>query len=222
MSNEFTTFLWAKILYTQNIADQLKKRSRWQWTELAPMSASRPRWTESSMCATYPTRSLRRRCEWLYFTVCLKLMLALTGSLAGMTSLGNTVLSGRSEWGTLLKPEEQLLSSTRTSLTPRMLAITSLDSMCATGAIGKSKPEIKFSAQVSGCAVLPGKQSLWKAGRSEKGGRPAEDEGEIQPEHPCPLICPDLNLCFVFVLFILRALKCWSVLLHLFELYFEK
>ena len=116
----------------------------------------------------------------------------------GMISLGNTAQSGRSEWATPQRREEQLLSSTRTFLTLKMHATTSRDSMCATGMLLKNLSECNPFVQVSGGSVLPGQQGFREAGRSEEGGRPSEDEGEIQPEHSCPLTLISYDVpCFV-------------------------
>ena len=52
------------------------------------------------------------------------------------------------------------------------------------------KLECNFCDQVSGGPLLPGKQGFREVGCSEEGGRPAEDEGEIQSEHTCPLTHP--------------------------------
>ena len=110
-----------------------------------------------------------------------------------MISSGSTVQFGRSGWATPLRPGEQLLSSMRTFLMPKMLATTSLDSMCATGIQNWGVTfEFNCCAQVSGGPLLPGKQSFREAGRPKEGGGSAEDEGEIQPEHSCPLTHPDL------------------------------
>ena len=72
--------------------------------------------------------------------------------------------------------------------------------------------EFNCCAQVSCGPLLPGKQSFREAGRSKEGSGSAEDEGEIQPEHSCPLTHPDLicTLSSTLALF-LKSLNHFSV-----------
>ena len=56
--------------------------------------------------------------------------------------------------------------------------------------------------QIPGRPLLPGQQGLREVRRSEKGGGPAEDEGEIQPEHSGPMILSDQAPNFVLLFFL--------------------
>ena len=147
------------------------------------MCGSHLRWTGCSMCAICPTRSLQRRCKFSFSLSVLFInswRYDIFGKYGAIRQIrvGNTPETR----GTAFVIYEDIFDAKN--------ACDHLSGFNVCNRYAMVKFECNSCAQVSGGPVLPSKQGFREAGRSEEGGRPAEDEGEIQPEHSCPLTDP--------------------------------